>query len=222
MIHRSLWNPSKEMINMSKLTIVGAGGHGKVVAEAAQLMCKWTDICFVDDDQSLWGKKINECPVLSDLNTVLEKQVDSDFVVAIGDNKTREKVQQRLESLGYQLGIVIHPRANVSKYVTIGAGTVIMAGATINPSTQIGRGVIVNTNASVDHDNIIGNYVHLSPGVNLGGTVSVGQKVWFGMSSTVINNINIAENVIVGAFGLVLTNIESAGIYIGQPVHKKT
>ena len=32
-----------------KLLILGAGGHGKAVAEAAKLNKEWTHIAFIDD-----------------------------------------------------------------------------------------------------------------------------------------------------------------------------
>lgn len=38
---------------MSKLLILGAGGHGKVVAEVAMLMGAWENIAFLDDNDDI-------------------------------------------------------------------------------------------------------------------------------------------------------------------------
>ncbi|MGX7092022.1 acetyltransferase [Hutsoniella sourekii] len=204
---------------MSSLYIIGAGGHGKVVAEAAQLMNKWSQIYFLDDREELWGTIINDCKVIGSLEDVLKKEiVDSEWIVAIGDNRTREKIQSKLEKAGCQIATIIHPSAIISKYSLIGEGTVVIAGAVVNASTIIGRGCIVNSNVSIDHDNKIGDFVHLSPGVTLGGTVEIGDRSWLGLVSVVKNNVNIAEDCIIGAQGLVLKNLTLSSTYIGQPV----
>ena len=36
----------------NKLLIIGASGHGKVVADIALKMNKWKSIAFLDDDES--------------------------------------------------------------------------------------------------------------------------------------------------------------------------
>lgn len=140
-----------------KLTIIGASGHGKVVAEIASL-CGYTEIEFLDDTESL-----NSCgsyPVVGKTDEAME--TDNDIFVAIGNGTVRKKLMEKLYNKNFP--ILIHPSAIVSSDTKIGSGTVVMAGAVINPGVTIGKGCIINTCASVDHDCVIGDYVHISVG----------------------------------------------------------
>lgn len=203
-----------------KLLIIGAGGHGKVCADIAIKMNKWSEISFLDSDMSkndVLGLKIK------DSTNNIELYVDQyDFFVAVGDNQLRQQITFEISNYHGQLVTLIHPSANIGFDVKIGSGTVIMPGVSINPGTVIENGVIINTNASVDHDCKISNFVHISPGVNIAGTVSIGRFAWLGVGSTVINNIKIEEGIIVGAGATVIKNLLIKGTYVGTPAIKNS
>lgn len=199
-----------------RLLIIGASGHGKVVADIAIKMKKWEEINFLDDDENL--KQSLGIDVIGKSKDVKEYINEYDIFVAIGDNSTRKRVQEQIKNLDANIPILIHPSAIIGEDVHIEEGTVIMAGVIINPSTIIGKGSIINTGATVDHDNTIGNYVHISPGVSIAGTVEIGHETWLGIGSIVSNNINITSNCKIGAGGLVVRDINKYGTYIGVPV----
>jgi len=201
-----------------KLLIIGASGHGKVVADIALKMKKWSHIAFLDDDESL--KQSLGLDVIGTSKDTDEYINDWDFFVAIGSNSTREKIQVNLNSKGATIPILIHPHAIIGEEVEIASGTVVMAGAIINSSTKIGEGCIINTAASVDHDNLIEDFVHISPGVRLAGTVKVGHGSWVGIGSVVSNNKEIAACTILGAGALVVKDIIESGVYVGVPVRR--
>lgn len=191
---------------MSKrLIIIGASGHGKVVADIALKMNQWETIAFLDDDETkttclgfeVIGKSAEFPKYLN----------NSDFVVAIGNNRTREKIQNELAKNEASIASLVHPNAVIATDVFIGDGTVIMAGVVINSSTSIGNGCIINTSSSIDHDNRIGNFVHVSPGVRLAGAVNVGDKTWIGIGCTVVNNISIKTCRMIKAGTIVIKNI---------------
>lgn len=201
---------------MKKLYIVGAGGHGKVVADAAQKMGNWDEIFFLDDNQK--GKIVLNFQVINNVSAFkIYKKNNSEFIVAIGDNETRQKITEILLSNDCSVATVIHPFSSIGEDVHIGKGTVIMAGVVINPSTKIGKGCIINTSASVDHDCIIENYVHLSPGVHIAGNVIVKNKVWLGIGTTVANNLSIYPGIITGASANVVNELINIGTYVGNP-----
>lgn len=206
------------MNTRNKLILIGASGHGKVAAEIALKMKAWEHIFFVDDDPSL--KSCMGIEVIGDTEVVRTYVHDCDFIVAIGDNKARSSVQQRLEAIGASMAKLIHPSAVVSEYASVGAGTVVMAGAVINGFASVGKGCIINTGSTVDHDGWIGDYVHLSPGVHLGGTVHIGQGTWIGIGGTVIHNISIAEYCTIGAGAAVVKDITESGSYAGVPARR--
>ena len=201
-----------------KLIIIGASGHGKVVADIAIKMNKWQSIAFLDDDESI--KTSMGLKVIGKMADAFTYKDEADFFVAIGKNATREKVQGKLMDQGMTVVKLIHPSAVIGTDVEIGMGTVVMAGVVINSSSRIGEGCIINTSSSLDHDNIIEDYVHISPGASLAGTVKVGRGSWIGIGSVISNNVNICSGCKVGAGAVVVKDITEPGTYVGVPVRR--
>lgn len=203
-----------------KLLIIGASGHGKVVADIAIKMNKWKTIAFLDDNETV--KTCMGLEVVGKSNDSFKYKDEADFFIAIGNNVIRERIQEKIEQDGLSVVVLIHPNAVIGTDVEIDKGTIIMAGVVINSSTKIGKGCIINTNSSIDHDNLIGDYVHISPGANLAGTVKIGKGAWIGVGSVISNNINIAEDTVVGAGAVVIKEIDSGGgVYLGVPARKR-
>lgn len=202
----------------NKLIIIGASGHGKVVADIAIKMNKWQSIAFLDDDESI--KTSMGLEVIGKTADAFTYKDETDFFVAIGSNATREKIQEKFIDQGLNVVSLIHPSAVIGTEVEIGIGTAVMAGVVVNSSTRIGKGCIINTSASLDHDNVIEDYVHISPGVNMAGTVKVGKRSWLGIGSVVSNNVNIFSGCKVGAGAVVVKDITEPGTYVGVPVRR--
>ncbi|SDS43927.1 sugar O-acyltransferase, sialic acid O-acetyltransferase NeuD family [Halopseudomonas litoralis] len=201
---------------MKRLAILGASGHGKVVADCAEL-CGWESVSFFDD---AWPTKQSNgaWPVIGDTSSLLVSLREFDGVlVAIGNNQVRGAKLQALSAQGATLPTLIHPSAVVSRYAVIGAGSVLFAGAVVNVDCQIGSGAIINTGATVDHDCVLGNAVHVSPGVNLAGGVCVGDRSWVGIGSSVRQLVRIGCDVMVGAGSAVVSDISDACVVTGVP-----
>lgn len=199
---------------MNRLVIVGAGGHGKVIADIA-LKNGYENICFVDDnikDNVIGFPVVGRVADIECLN-----DGKTDFVIGIGNNAVRKSIAEKHQVNWVSL---VHPSAQIAFNASLGKGTVVMANAVINVCAMIGDHCIVNTGAIVEHDNVIENYVHLSPNVTLGGTVLVGTLTHVGIGATVKNNVNICSFCIVGAGAVVVKSIEEAGTYLGVPVRK--
>ncbi len=201
-----------------KLIIIGASGHGKVVADISIKMNKWKSIAFLDDDESI--KKSMGLEVIGKTADAYIYKDEADFFVAIGNNDKREKILKDLLSKGSSVVKLVHPNAVIGADVEIGIGTVIMAGVVINSSSVIGNGCIINTSCTIDHDNLIEDYVHISPGANLAGKVSVGKGSWIGIDSVISNNISICNDCKVGAGAVVVKDIAEPGTYVGAPVRR--
>jgi len=201
-----------------KLLIIGASGHGKVVADIALQMNKWQSVSFLDDDETI--KESMGIEVIGKAMDAINYISEYDIFVAIGNNKIRERIQNELEIKGASIPTLIHPNAVIGVQVVLDLGTVVMAGVVINCCTKIGKGCIVNTGATIDHDNLIEEYVHISPGAHLAGTVKVGKGTWLGIGSVVCNNVNIPSDCITGAGAVIVKNLNDAGTYVGVPVRK--
>lgn len=203
---------------MKDLVILGASGHGKVVADTACCMKKYNRIIFLDNDRE--KKECMGFPVEGVFLDYGKYMETAEFIVATGNSNIREIWTERLKRSGAKLAILIHPSATVSRFAKIESGTIVMAGAVVNAETKIGQGVIVNTCASVDHDCEIGDYCHISVGAHLAGTVSVGKHTWIGIGAVVRNNLSICENCMIGAGAVVVKKIMKSGTYVGVPAKR--
>lgn len=160
------------------LLILGAGGHGKAVAEAALLSGEWQRVLFVDDRWPQLTESFG-ISVLGNLGCLerLSDQVDAG-IAAVGNNELREVWQTALVAARIPLACVVHPRAWVSPSADVGPGTAVMAMAVVGTDARLGRGVIVNAGAIVDHDAQVGDFGHLGVGVSLAGGVYVASAAW--------------------------------------------
>lgn len=201
---------------MNRLVILGAGGHGKVVADIAS-RTGYADIAFLDDSPVL--EKVLGFPVLGpiDLYTELDSTV---FHVAMGNASTRKDIQEEVVSKGRRVVSLIHPNAVIADSARIGEGTVVMAGAVINPGAVIGDGCIINTCSSVDHDCVIGNFVHVAVGAHVAGAAMIGDSTWIGAGAIVSNDVSICPNCTIGAGAVVVRSIEVPGVYVGTPAQQ--
>jgi len=202
---------------MSNLLIVGAGGHGKVVADTAQATGAWEEIAFIDDRYPELHETLS-LPVVGKINSISKfKGSFSDIIVAIGDAVFRLSLIQHFVNEGFHLPSLIHPTAWVSQSVEINEGCVVFAQAAVNADVQIGRGSIINTGATVDHDCMIGDGVHICPGVHLAGETHVGHASWIGIGSSVIQQVHIGSGVTVGAGSVVIHGVEAGATVAGVP-----
>ena len=190
-----------------RLIIIGASGHGRVVADIAVLN-GYTDIVFLDDE------KTGTCAGFPIVGKCFDAP-QGEIFVAIGNLTDRKRLMEHYSDRS--MPVLIHPNATVAKDVEVGAGTVVMAGVVINPGARIGSGCIINTCSSVDHDCVISDYVHIAVGAHLCGTVNVGQDTLIGAGATVINNINIDDRCLIGAGAIVVKDIPANCTAVGNP-----
>ncbi len=206
---------------MESIVIVGASGHGKVVADVMRNEGRYHVAGFLDDSHST-GERYAGYPLLGSPQNLPHLVATHDlkgFVVAIGDNTVRSQVTQRIEALcpGLILVSTVHPAASIGADVSIGAGTVIMAGATVNPSVSVGRGCIVNTKASLDHDSVLGDFASLAPGVTTGGNCRIGAYAAIGIGAVLLHGVEVGEHTVVGAGSLVVRSVEPFVVAYGSP-----
>ncbi len=204
-----------------KLLIIGAGGHGLVVADAAQEQGSWSEIAFLDDEVK--GELIiANCKVVgvtADASSLLHQY--QNLFVAIGDNKRRLQLIKERMSDGFNIPIIIHPSSVVSTNAEIGSGSFIAANSVVGVGAKLGKGCIINTGATVDHENLLSDGVHVSPGAHLGGGVRVGSCSWIGIGASVREQVSIGNDVIVGAGAAVVSNAEDKQQMLGVPACKK-
>lgn len=200
---------------IQSLAILGASGHGKVVADLAELL--GYTVTFYDD---AYPEKamLEHWPIAGTFNDLLS--LDSDrlhVAVAIGHNSIRQgKITTLLDSF-FELPTLIHPTSIVSRYANIESGCVILAGSTVNAFATIGKGVIINSGAVIEHDCELADFVHICPNVALAGGVKVGLGAWVGIGSQVRQLVSIGEHSLIGAGSTVIKNISANVVAFGSP-----
>ncbi len=196
------------------LAILGAGGHGRVVADCAETL-GWT-VDFFDDSAS--PLEPGPWPLVGDGASLLERiSAYGGVVVGIGANRVRLDRQRVLEELGARIATLVHPGATVSRHARLGAGTVVFAGAVVNVGAVIGEACIINTGAGVDHDDRLADGVHLSPGAHLAGGVTIGECAWIGLGASVKEGVVIGRNVRIGAGAAVINSTPDDLDLVGVP-----
>lgn len=201
----------------SRVVVLGAGGHGKVVADVA-LSGGAEVVAFLDDSPAKVGSRIWDIPVISWEAFVASAAANgAAFALGIGDNAARERAAQRVRSRGLALATLVHPAAAIARTAKLSAGTVVMAGAAVNPDAVIGEGCIVNTGAVVEHDCVLGAFAHLSPNVALGGGVAVGARTHLGLGAVALPLVRIGADVRVGAGAVVHRDVPDGLTVVGVP-----
>jgi len=198
---------------MNDVYIIGAGGHGIVVAEIAELL-GYQVVGFIDDNPALTGNLILGMRVLGGSETL---PAGAQVALGIGDNAARTNLLRAAEIHDWRLPVLIHPSAVVSRSAVLGAGTVVVAQAVVNPRAVIGSGCILNTASSTDHDCILGEAVHLAPGVRLAGGVTVGAGTLIGVGSCTKPCITIGAWTTVGVGSVLVADIPDGVIAYGNP-----
>jgi sugar O-acyltransferase (sialic acid O-acetyltransferase NeuD family) len=169
---------------MKRLLIIGAGGHGRAVAEAAMLGREYLPVAFLDDavsppaqiwDIPIWGS--------TEALATFHDRVDA-VVVAIGRNELREALHARVRAAHFPLATVVHPAAVVSPRAEVGDGCALMAGAIVGTQARLGEGVIVNAAAVVDHDCTVEPFGHLGVNACMAGGTTLGTGAWMQAGSS--------------------------------------
>jgi len=202
---------------MTDVIIVGAGGHSKVVADAA-VRAGFSIRGFVDDrastaplpDYQLIG-------TIADLTDMQSLHGRTKIAIAIGDNRTRMQVAEILALPPERYATVIDPSAVVSQHASIAEGTVVLQGAIVNAGTVVGQHAILNTGSTIDHDCRIGNYAHVSPGANIAGGVVVGEGAHLGIGTCAIPCCSVGAWSVVGAGAAVVKDIPEKCVAVGVP-----
>jgi sugar O-acyltransferase (sialic acid O-acetyltransferase NeuD family) len=211
----SLSNHLKGHQVSNKLAIIGASGHGKVVADLAEKL--GFDVLFFDD---AYPEKTNVEHWLI-RGTLLDFLATSDLycgaVVAIGNVKVRESIITQLHELKICTPTLKHGSANVSQYATIDDGCVIMPGAVINAFSSIGKGCIINSNAVVEHDCKIDDFVHICPNAAVAGGTIIGKRTWVGIGSNIRQMVIIGADAFIGAGSAVVNDISTGTTVVGVP-----
>lgn len=204
-----------------RIAIVGAGGHGQLIADAiwASSDTASVEIFFLDDNPTLLGTKRLGIPILGNLAAL--SQIDHDaLVLGFGDNRGRQQFIEAHDTRGETFINVIHPRASLGRQVTLGKGVFVSANAVISTGSSVGNFSVINTGCTVGHHNRIGDFVHVGPGVHTGGDVEIGDGVFLGIGSNIMPQRTIGAWSTIGAGSLAHRNVLAGVTVVGVPARE--
>jgi len=203
---------------MNHLILVGGGGHCKSVIDVAE--SAGYNILGILDIPDEIGKSVLGYKVIGTDEDIPYYVDKAEFIVTVGFIKTpaiRTRIYNRIKEVGGKLATIIASTARVSRYATLGEGTVVMHQAVVNAGAKVGENCIINTFCNIEHDAIIGDQCHISTGTMVNGDCRVGERVFIGSKSVLVNGITVGDDIVIGAGSVVRKSISVRGIYAGNP-----
>lgn len=204
-----------------KILLIGGGGHCKSVLDSLLELNEYADIGIIDEKKDN-VTSVMRIPIVGsddDLPQLLSVGYRHAFVAvgSVGDPSLRIKLFNILESIGFEIPIIIDASAKVSKYAKIGQGVFVGKHSVINAGTKVQKGSIINSGSIVEHDCQIGAFSHIASGAVLGGEVVIGENSHIGLNAVIKQQIKIGASSIIGMGSVVLHNIDSNTMAYGNP-----
>ena len=212
-------------IDFERLYVFGCGGSGRELASLAeQTWGSSIEIIFLVDQRQYLLDAVNGFPAC--LLSESECMRSARFLVALGDPAMRRKAVAACESAGHLPASLVHPRADISRWVEIGQGAVIYPGVVITTNVAIGAHAQINVGCTISHDVSIGAFSTLSPGAHIAGHVQIGQDVFIGTGASIINGsaetpMSIGDGAVIAAGACVTKSVEPDAMVAGVPAVRK-
>jgi sugar O-acyltransferase (sialic acid O-acetyltransferase NeuD family) len=203
---------------MKRIVIIGAGGHGREVADILKGQNQTEVVGFIDENRELHGSDFDGWPVLGDWSWFDDpRRLEIAVVCAVGLPQLRRRLTKRAESLGLSFVNAISHLALISPSAKLGEGVTVFPHGVINAGAVVESHSILNVAATVSHDTKIGRYSTVNPGAHIGGNVSIGEGCYLGIGSNVIHGQSIGEWSVVGAGAVVTTDLPANVTAVGVP-----
>jgi sugar O-acyltransferase (sialic acid O-acetyltransferase NeuD family) len=206
----------------NKVVIIGAGGFAREVVDIIDAINQQKPSYevlgyLVDPQYGKSGTIINDLPILGGIEWLENYQSKVNVLIAVGASNSRFRIFQRIKRFGCHFVSIIHPNALITRWVTIGDGTIIGAGSILTNQIRIGNQVVINLDCTIGHDVVLEDFVTLSPGVHISGNVNLRQGSYIGTGANVIEKISVGDWAIIGAGSTVVREIPPNTTAVGVP-----
>lgn len=205
-------------MDQKNLIMIGGGGHCKSVIDVAE-SAGYKILGILDMPEEV-GKSVLGYTVIGTDDDIPQYADKAEFIITVGFIKNpsiRVRIFEKVKQAGGKLATIVASTAHVSRYATLGEGTVVMHQAVVNAGAKIGENCIINTFCNIEHDAVIGAQCHISTGTMVNGDCKVGERVFIGSQSVLANGITVGDDIIVGAGSVVRKSISEKGVYACNP-----
>ncbi len=205
------------------IIVIGTGGHSRMIQDFIEEIGLYRILGFTTNATNI--SSFHGYPILGNDEVLTEYFTNGVKKVAIGiggftDNRTRKKIFELVKSIGFEVVTIVHESASISRYASIGEGSVIMPNVVINNDVIIGSNCIIANSAIISHETIIEDHVLVSAGVTIGGYSIIKSESLIALGAKIVSGITIGNNVLVGAGAVVVKDAIEAGTYLGIPARK--
>ena len=208
---------------MKRIVIIGAGGHGREVAEILRQQPDFQShaaiLGFVDDNPLLHDCVLDGLPVLGDWDWFRDNAdvTSMSVICAIGEPRVSRRVVARAAELELDFVNAVSANARVSELSKVGRGVMLFSNVAVNTGAIIEDHCILNLNATVSHDSKVGRHTNINPGAHLAGNVNVGEGCYIGMGANILQGVSIGAWSIVGAGAVVTKDLPANVTAVGVP-----
>lgn len=201
-----------------RLLILGAGGHGRAVADLAEA-CGWTVAGFTD-------RPAARADVLGsddDLQALARSGRIDAGVVGVGNTALRRRAElfHRLRETALAVPPLVHPRATLSGTSRVGAGSVVFPAVVLGAGVTVGNNVVLYSAAVAEHDCRIADHVYVSPGAILSGAVTVEIGAFVGAGAVVLPGLTIGKHAVIAAGAVVVADVPEGETVTGVPARPR-
>lgn len=209
---------------VTDIVIIGAAGHGKVVADALISSPRngidYAVFGFVDDDVGKVGTKVCGRPVLgppSMLDELSSARGGLAVIVAVDGNDSRRAIFERLDDGRFEFAKAIHRGAVISETAHLGRGVFVGAGAVVDVDAVVEDDVALGAACTIDRDAVVGAHSYVCPRAYVGGEAHVGKGAVIGAGALVMPNVNVGAGAIVTAGAVVGRDVPDGARAGGAP-----
>ena len=161
------------------IILIGAGGHAESCIDLINEQKEFKLKEIIGTKKELNKILLNKFKVKFDDShlRILSKRYKY-ALIGIGQihsSKIRKQTFAKLKSLKFTLPTLCSKHSIISKYCSIGEGTIVMHRAIISANVKIGKNCIINSNALIEHGCLIEDNVHIATSATINSGVTIGK-----------------------------------------------